>query len=137
MSLASWKRPSRAVPSAPTATKITRAIKEAISAYSTAVAPLSCLERIAGLPQTWPRGSPIGLPRALSWSAQEGSAVERAGDALENTVEVGANSSDRDNDDDGDEGDHQPILDSGRAVLAVLELDDGLQHEAVLSRWVA
>src|SRR6476469_6076646 len=53
------------------------------------------------------------------------------GDLVEERAEVGAQEGHRDDDDDGDEGDHEAVLHGGRALLRaeVLDLDECLGHD--------
>src|SRR3954452_16175112 len=123
-------------------------------ANSTALAPRCSRRRLlirahhlslcrgAAAPRTGPR-RPAPSPRAASPNSRDGlrgqgsassggsgTATELVGDALEEPLELLTEQHDRGDDHDGDQADHEAVLDGGRALLVPLEAVLGEGHQA-------
>jgi len=57
--------------------------------------------------------------------------LDAGSDVVEKSAQVGTEQSDRNDDDDGDQGNHQPVLDSSRATVVAdlgLDIDETREH---------
>src|SRR6476660_10282173 len=101
---------------------MTTAIRAAMREYSAAVAPRSARARCSNRPRRRSQG------RVMTIVGTASTGSDRGGDVVEQVAEVGAQQGHGRDDDDGDQRDHQAVLNGGGTTLTAQDVG-GLELE--------